>query len=495
MLYFRMLLTMLVSLYTSRIVLEALGVEDFGIYNVVGGVVSMLSFINGAMGGACSRFLSFEIGTGGTDKLKKTFSSLLTVNLLIALAIFILLETVGLWMLNNKLIIPESRMVAANWVFQLSVLASVIAIAQIPFTASVIAHEKMNIYAYLGIYDVIVKLAIAYLITVIQYDKLIMLGSFGVVNSIVVFIAYNIFCKRNFSEINYKPYYEKAFVKQVIDYTGWSFIGSFTFVMKTQGINILLNIFFGPTVNAARGIAYQVNTAVNGFTQNFTLAINPQVIKSYASKNYTEMFILVVRGSKLSFYLLFILGLPILLETEYILGIWLKEVPRHTVIFTQLVLINSIIESFTYVLGTTIQATGEIKWYQVLVGGFLLLNLPLSYLTLKLGCPPETVFVISIVLAFIALGIRVVLIKKQVPNFSARLYCKDVFAKSLVISILAPIIPILLKEYMTLQPIIELTVISTVSLFTSAICILYIGLSNSERRIVLNFAQKTLKNG
>lgn len=485
MLYIRMMLTMLISLYTSRIVLKVLGVEDYGIYNVVGGVVSMFSFIKNSLSKANSRHLAYELGKKDMNQLKKVYRSALTIQLLIALFILVILETVGLWFVNYKLNIPDERIVAANWIYQFSIIATIFSILQVPYNASIIAHEKMKIYAYLGIFDVVMKLIIVFLITISGIDKLVTYGFLMLIVSVLLFFIYDFYSRKHFEEYSIKPIYEKTLFKELLGYSGWNFIGSFGNILKMQGNNMLLNIFFGPAVNAARGIAYQVNFAVSSFTQNFTTAMNPQIIKYYSSGEIVEMMKMLFRGAKLSFFLLLFLGLPILMETEFILNLWLVDVPEYAVIFTQLVIINSIIESFTFVMATTVQATGKIKWYQIFVGGFLILNLPISYYFLRLGYPPQVTLFISISLAIIAAISRVVLIKKQIPQFKQWLFIKKVYLNAAFVTFLAFIPPFFIKQLLNTDWL-RFILISTISVISSIISIWTIGLSKDERLFIKN---------
>jgi len=490
MLYVRMMLSMLISLYTSRIVLEILGIEDFGIYNVVGGVVSMFIFLRGALGAATSRYLAFELGKKDIPQLKMVFRTSFTIHVLFAVIILLFLETVGLWFVNNKLVIPADRLYAANWIYQFSILSSIISIIQVPLTASIIARERMNIYAWLGIFDVIMKLVIVFLLDCSGFDKLITYGFLLLVVSSLVFIIYHIYCKIKFTEYVLRFVFEKDLLKEMLQYSGWSFIGSFATIMKLQGINVLLNIFFGPAVNAARGIAYQVNNAVNSFIQNFTTAINPQVIKNYANGEIDVMINLLFRGTKFSYFLLLFLGLPIILEAEFVLDLWLVDVPEYAVIFTQLIIINSLLESFTFVLGASIQATGRIKWYQIGVGGFLLLNLPVSYWILKMGYPPQATLVVSIVLAFFALILRVVLIKIQIPVLPVKKLFYHVFAVAALVTMVSLSVPLVIEYLLALTGWSKFLFVALTGLISTSAAIWFLGLTKAERGFILSIMKK-----
>src|SRR5690554_2679044 len=406
MLYFRMILTMLVSLYTSRVILNTLGVEDYGIYNVVGGVVSMFAFFNSAMSSATQRFLSYEIGKGDFVQLRKTFNATQIIHICIAVFIFILAETVGLWFVKNYLVIPPERLNAAIWVYHFSVLSFMVSIIQVPYNATIIAHERMNVYAYVSIIEVLLKLLIVFMLTWITYDKLILYGilHFGVM--FLIAAIYRIYTRKNFEESKFEVVKDKGLYKTLISYSGWNLFGNIAGVAQGQGINIILNIFFGPVVNAARGIATQVQSAVNSFVSNFQMAVKPQIIKSYAANEKDYMISLIIQSSKYSFYLLFILSLPIILEVDQILKIWLITVPEYASIFTVLVLVIILINSISGPLMTAVQAAGKIAIYQAVIGTLLFLTLPISYVFLKLGYPPEVTLYITIVIEVIALIFR-----------------------------------------------------------------------------------------
>lgn len=376
MLYIRMLLIMAVTLYTSRLVLNVLGVEDFGIYNVVGGVVMMFAFLNGAMAQSTQRFLSFEIGRNNKEQLKKVFSLSVTIHIGIAILILVLAETLGLWFLNTKMNIPADRMEAARWIYQFAIFSFMVSVVQVPYNAAIIAHERMQVYAYISIAEAALKLFVAFALTWTAFDKLKVYAVlvFGV--NVMIAFLYRLYCKWKIKECRYRFIWDKKLYTTLTGFAGWNLFGTFAWLMKSQGLNVILNIFFGPLLNAAYGIANQVNTAVNSFVQNFSMALNPQIVKSYAAGDLSYTVTLLFRGARFSYYLFLFFAVPLLIETEVILKLWLKNVPEYAVIFTRLVIINSMFESFTYTMGTAIQATGKNKLYQFIVGGTILLNLP-----------------------------------------------------------------------------------------------------------------------
>lgn len=491
MLYFRMLVTMIVSLITVRIVLDTLGVVDYGVYNVVGGMVTMFSFLSGTMASASQRFFAFEIGKNNHGQLKKIFSVTMTIYVLLAAIILILSETVGLWFLENKMTIPSERMNAARWVYQLSVLSFIVTIFSIPYNAAVIAHEKMNVYAYVSIIEVVLKLVIVYLLIISPYDKLIIYAGLIFCTTLITTIIYRVYARRVFPECRYSFYWNTSLFKEILSYSGWNLFGSLSGIMKDQGINILLNIFFGPAVNAARGIAFQVSSMLNKFVQNFMIAVRPQIIKYYAKKEMELLYKLVFQSSKFSFFLLFTLSIPVLLETNFLFSLWLKEVPSYVVLFSRLVILNAVVDSFTSPLGTSVLATGKIKKYQIVTGGTLLLNFPVSYIFLKLGFSPQSTMYIAIVFSLIGVVLRLVILDGLI-SFPVRKYFKDVILRSILSTVPACIIPWLILLNLE-EGFIRFLLVSISSIIFSIITIYSIGLSRYERHFVIQVIKKKLK--
>ncbi|MGL4853601.1 MAG: lipopolysaccharide biosynthesis protein [Phocaeicola sp.] len=414
LLYFRMGLTMLVSLYTSRIVLETLGVEDYGIYNVVGGVVAIFSFLNGAMAVGTQRFLTFELGRKDYQTLKETFSMSFQIHVGIALIVFVLAETIGLWFLNTQMDIPIQRVVAANWVYQFSVLSAIMSLTQVPYTGVILAHEKMTIYAYVGMIEVFFKLIIVYLLTLFTFDKLKLFSFLIFITSVATLSTYRYYCISRFDEAKYCLTKNSTILKSLINFAGWSLFGSVAYLGKEQGINILLNILFGATLNATWGISTQVKTAINSFVQNFSVAMNPAIIKSYAKKDLERSYSLLFNGMKYTFLLSFLLITPLIFEMEYIISLWLVNPPDYVVIFAQLTLVNLLIESFAPSIGASVQATGKIKWYQIVVGTMLFMNLPISYIAIKLTNSPISVMHVANLLAVLALVLRYIILHRLI---------------------------------------------------------------------------------
>lgn len=481
LLYVRMLFIMAVSLYTSRVVLNALGVEDFGIYNVVGGVVAMFSMLSGSLSAAITRFITYELGTGNRENLKKIFSSSVTIQIALALLIVLLSEVIGVWFLNIKMNIPEERMTAANWVFQFSILTFVVNLISIPYNASIIAHERMSAFAYISILEAIGKLAIAFLIVISPMDKLIIYAVMMCGVALVVRFAYGAYCKKHFEECTYHFIFDKDLLKRMFGFAGWNFIGTSSAVLRDQGGNIIINLFFGPVVNAARGIAFQVNGAVLGFVNNFMTALNPQITKSYATGDRNYMMTLISQGARLSFYMLLILSLPVFINVHYLLILWLKTVPVHTDFFVQLILFFALSESLSNPLVTAMFATGNIRNYQLVVGGLQLLNLPLSYLLLKFGSYPEAVFMVAIVISQLCLAARLVMLRKMI-GLSICAYLKHVYLNVFKVMLLSAILPILASIYISqIEPLLRFVLLSVIAIVSTCLIIYYVGFNKAER--------------
>lgn len=486
MLYVRMLFGMIVSLYTSRIVLNTLGVEDYGIYNVVGGFVTMFSLISNSLSASTGRFLTFELGKGDMQRLKQVFSTSLIIHAILAVAVLLLAETIGIWFLNERMTIPAVRLYAANWVFQASVLAFVMGLFFIPYSASIVSHEKMSVFAYLGIFDVILRLFIVLFIAYApwRFDRLIVYALLLVGVSLILQLVNMFYCSRHFKECKFQFAFHSSYWKEMSSFVRWNFIGCTAGLLKDQGVNLLLNLFMGPIVNAARGIALSVNTAVSGFVGNFMVALNPQITKSYAVGDYSYMMSLIERGSRFSFYILFMLTLPILFETELILTLWLNDFPPHTVNFVRLMLLLSLSDVLSNTLITLQSATGKIRNYQIAVGGALMLNFPVSYLCLKMGCVPESVFVVALFVSVLCLILRLLFLRRMV-QLSVKQYLYNVCLNVLSVSLIAALIPTLAYFQMEdgwgrfLSIIFFCVVCSSLSIY-------FIGCSFSERKFILD---------
>lgn len=492
MLYFRMFLILVISLFTSRIVLQVLGVEDFGIYNVVGGIIAMSGIFNGAMSSSVTRYLTFELGRGDINQLKKTFSVSLSIYFILCILFLVLSETIGLWFLNNKLIIPSDRLVAANYVYQYAIFSTIVTLIANPYNASIVSHERMSVYAYVSIAEVVLKLMIVYLLFIIPIDNLVTYGALIFLANIVITLVYIIYCLRNFPECRFQIQKEKDLFKQIFSYSGWNLFGSAAGLVKGQGLNILLNTFFDPVVNAARGISYQINTAIVQFSSNFYTAVRPQIIKYYAKNDLNDMFRLIFKSSKMSFYLILLFSLPVILETQFILLLWLGQIPEYTVEFVRYIIAISAVEAMANPLMTAAHATGRIALYQSLVGTIIMLNIPISYIFLRCGFPPVTVFIVSLMIAVICLFIRLFIVKWLI-NFPFWEYVKQVFGKCFLTALCAIIIPLLVYVLNFSFCNIEL-VICFLTLFSTLVTIYTIGLNSLERKYLKEYVFRKIKN-
>lgn len=486
MLYGRMLFSMVVSLYTSRVVLNTLGVEDYGIYGVVGGVVAMFSIISGSLSSAVSRFLTFELGRGDTERLKLTFSTSLLIHIMLAIVIFILMETIGVWFLNNKMTIPVERLSAANWVFQASIVSFMLGLLSVPYNASIVAHERMSAFAYIGTLDVVLRLFVVLFIACPKwkFDRLVMYALLLVGVGVLMQSIYWNYCRRNFRECRFKLSFDKQCWKEMSSFAGWNFVGCAAGMMKDQGVNVLLNIFIGPVINAARGISGNVISAVSGFAGNFMTALNPQITKSYASGDLNYCHSLVERGSRFAFFILFIIELPIFLEIDFVLTLWLKQYPDHTVNFVRLVFILALIDILSYTLINLQAATGKIRNYQLAVGGLLLMNFPLSYLCLYLNYPPESTYVVAIIISLGCLLLRLVFLRKM-AQLSMSGFIKNVCAKVLLVSLISSIFPAII-HYSLPYGWGRFFIVGCVSVLSSLFFIYYLGCNKEERRFVIS---------
>lgn len=478
---------MAVSLYTSRVVLTTLGVSDFGVYSIVGGIVSSFGFINASMANATQRFLSFAIGENDFAKLKNTFSASLTLHLFMAVFFLILAETLGLWFLNTKLVIQEDRLFAANVVFHFSVLTFVVGIIQVPYNALLIAKEKMDVFAYMSIFEVFLKLVIVFLLPIIVYDHLIVYAGLYLLVSVIIRIAYKLYCNRNFEESRYVFYYDKPLFKKLLSFSGWTMFGSMSVIAKNQGINILLNLFFGTVLNAAYGITMQVLGAVSIFLINLQVAFRPQIIMNYANGNIPNFHNIVYKSSKFSYFLMLVIICPLLLNLEFVLKLWLTIVPDYVVLFVTLSLISLLIDSVSEPLIIANQATGNVKWFQIIEGTLIILNVPISYVLLKFNANPLTVFYVSMVLNCIALFARIALVRKVIDVkqfFVVTLF--RVFVVSALVFAVVYFVRINMGKSSTIFAFITQ---SSIVFFSSIVFIFLLGIEFSERTMLTNFVK------
>lgn len=485
LLYFRMALMMCINLYTSRIILETLGVEDFGIYNVVGSVVIMLGFIKGSMTVSTRRFLNFELGTGNKQKLHEVFVTSLNTYLMLSLLIVVLGETIGLWFVHNKMIIPPERMDAALWCYHICIFTAIIEALSCPYIAAIEAHEKMKSFAYIAILDAILKLLLVFLLLLFDYDRLILYALLYAGERILIRVVYHFYCIRNFEECKYQWIYNKGLFKEMAIFAGWNVWGNLSYVCYTQGLNLLLNVFFGPVVNAARGVAAQVEGTVGNLADNFRTAFTPQITKTYASGQLKEMHQLVYRGSRLIFCLLLVLCLPISVEAPVILNIWLKEVPDGSVLFVRLLLAVVLIQKLISPLATSVSSTGRIKKYEMLVNGLMFAILPTSYFILLLGGPAWSVFAVYFVFVFFAylLAIHIAL---PMIDMSIKEYLKMVVKPCLMVLLLSSILPLFMKILGSHGLLYSLLTIFVTIIGVIVACY-YAGTTNDEKQLLKTY--------
>jgi len=486
-LYVRMLFSMLVSLYTSRVILEVLGVQDYGMYNVVGGVVTLFGFITGSLSATSSRYITVALGHKNPKELCSIFGTILTVQYLLAMFIFLFCETAGLWLVSYKLVIPDHRIVAVQWIYQCSIITTIVSILNVPYNALIIAYEKMKVYAYVSMFSVIVKLGGILLLKVIKGDTLICLGVIMLIIEIMSATMGILYCRRRFVEIRMLPEWNMKLLKKVFSYSGWTSFGYLAIVGLTQGVNILLNLFYGPAVNAARGISVQVQNAVRQMCANFQIAINPQITKSYASGDFGYMHQLVIISSKYSFFIMTLLIVPIEMNVPYILKLWLGNYPEHTVMFIKLTLVMLLIKAMSNPLLTALHATGDIRKFQIIEGLSMLLTVPVCYIILKSGCKyPEIVFIISLIMEIATQCIRIYMILPRI-QFNMKEYIRSVLLP--IMWIIAPLSLIYLI-YIPNENFMGFAT-SVLCIVIVAVLLIYnIGLSKEER----SFACKWIKS-
>lgn len=478
-LYFRTFITMCIALLTSRIVFRALGVDDYGLYNVVGGVVAMFSVITGSLSAAISRFVTFELGRDDKERLKKVFCTSINIQIILIIIILLLVETIGLWFLNYKMNIEANRLIAANWVFQFSIMTFIFNLLSVPYNALIIAHERMSIFAYVGIIESVLRLIVAVLISMSSIDKLVFYSLLLMISGFIIIIIYACYCRRHFQECRYKLIFDKSLFNEMLGFSGWNFIGASSDVFRDHGGNIIINLFFGTSINAARAIAVQVSNAITNFVNNFLTAVRPQITKSYASGNYDYMLQLIYHSSKFSSFILLFFSLPVYVTAPYILQLWLGEIPNHTVNFVRIILIFVMNETISSPMITAMLATGKIRNYQLIVGGSQLLNLPVSYICLLLGCPAESVFLVAIVISCIGMFLRVYMLKGMI-NLSFKKFYIQVYFRIILVVVAAALVPIIVSYYINLN-FYYFVLLCILSLICSLLSIYFLGCTDSER--------------
>lgn len=494
-LFFRTLLIMGISLYTSRVVLSVLGVEDYGIYNVVGGIVSLLAFLNSAMVQASQRYLSFAQGTDDLIHQRNVFTNSILIHVTIALIVVLVLETIGLWYVNTKLVLPQNRLYAANVIYQFSILIFLCRILVVPYNASVIAHEKMNVYAFISIADYLLQLVLIYFFQVVEFDKLILYGAMMLLVACLNYIYYIVYTKRKYLECTFKWNKDWALYKEMFGFASWAFLGGAGYIASNQGVNIVINLFCGPAVNAARGVAYQANAAVQTLISSFQQSMNPQIIKRFASGNQESMMLLVKAGSKYSFLLLLICFIPFIVRPEYILELWLGSTPEYAAVFLVLSIIVALITSMGGPLNTAIQATGNIKVFQIVVSVIMFADVPLSYYLLTKNVEPYLVTFVTILTSIICLFVKLLILRTQLKydflGFVISVVIRNAIVATLVIALF-----IYLSELIPMT-FIGLVLICFLSVVLNGFIIYFIGLDISERvmfyKIIKTIIVKFLK--
>jgi O-antigen/teichoic acid export membrane protein len=490
LLYFRLIIVMLISLYTVRVVLDTLGTEDYGIYNVAAGIVTMFGFLSGTMSLATQRFLSLEMGKDDSKRLKLTFSAGIIIYLIIAIIVVIISETAGLWFLNNKMAIPQDRMNATRWIYQFAIASFIFTLLTTPYIAAVLAHEDMHIYAVLSIIKSLLDLGIVIILQFISWDKLKLYGMLLSIIPFIQFFIYKTICQYRYDECKGKPVFSGNILKEMIVYNGWMLFGPFSGVFKNQITNILLNQFFNPGIVAVRSIAAQVNNAVSSFFMGFNMALRPSMIKSYAAMENDKLLSQIFLGTKGNFFLMYVFMLPLMLEMPMVLSLWLKNVPEHTILFTQLMLLETLLDALAYPMNTAIIAGNKIKLYELLGEGILLLNFPLVLTALLWGAPVYSVMIIAVIIRFIAFILRFFIIKQSIV-FPVTIFLKTVLLPIFIVAATAAVLPILV-HFCVRQGFFRLLLSTGLSVASVCGSMYFFGINKSERGILNEIVQKKL---
>lgn len=483
MLYIRTLFVMVISLYTSRVVLQVLGVEDYGVYQVVGGLVAMFSVISSSLSSAISRFITFEIGRGDMERLKRIFSTSIIIQLCLCVIVALAVEIGGLWFMHTEMQIPAGRLDAAEWVLHCSVLTFCINLLSIPYNACIIAHEHMKAFAYVSVVEAVLKLGILFLIIYSPIDGLVTYAILLTLVAALIRLAYTVYCHKHFEETKTKLIFDKSIFKEMSGFSGWSFFNNTSFILNNQGVSMLMNVFFGVTVNAARGIAIQVESAVLQFVNNFTTALNPQITKSYANGDLDNMYKLVCRGAKFSFFSMLILSLPIILEANQILSLWLTKVPEHTVIFVQLSMIMGMCDCIGTTGYTACMATGKLKRYSLTLTPLIVLEFPLSWLLFYYGASVESSYYLYILIKLLVLFVRMYLMQSMI-GLNCLMYIKGVFLPITLTTLFSIILPMLIITFMD-ENILRFFILLVVSTISVIVSVLFLGMTRIERNIII----------
>ncbi|MCM1309668.1 MAG: lipopolysaccharide biosynthesis protein [Bacteroides sp.] len=484
MLYFRMGVTMIVSLYTSRLNLKYLGIDNFGIWSVVGNVIVMVSFINGPLASATQRFINVAIGKRNNNSIKKIFNESLIINAIIGIGLLIILESLGVWFLNSQLTIPIDKIDAANVVYQIVLISFLLGIIRTPFDAIIIAYERFNFYALMGILEVVMKLAIVWLLPYAPYgETLIFFAILNLSTVIISTVVYVWYCRKHYTIARFQWIWEKPLLKELLSFSGWSTFGSFATVMSSQGLSVLFNIFFGLAVNAAIGITNQVVNAINMFISNFQTAFRPQIVKTYAANERQSTFKLMCLSSKVSCYLIFLLGFPIALNIDYILSIWLTEIPPFTGVFCQLAIFAAIFEAIGAPLWMIVQADGHIKSYQIVISSTYLLIVCVSYMLFKFGFEPYWAFIVKCLMAVSALLIRIFYVK-YLSNYSIRAMINYMYLPEFIVLGLSPILAFLVWKMIDTSSLLQFIASTIVFIITYIPIVWYLGITRRQRSLI-----------
>jgi O-antigen/teichoic acid export membrane protein len=492
LLYARTLFVMIISLYTSRVILQVLGVEDYGVYQVVGGMVAMFAVISQSLSSAISRYITYEIGSGNKERLAAVFSTSKVVQLVMAGIVLVLGEIIGLWFMHTHMQIPDGRMDAANWVLQFSLISFCVNLLNIPYSACIIAHEHMKAFAYISIFDSLSKLVICYLLLAAPIDKLVYYSLLLMVLSFGNRTIYALYCRKQFEEYHSPFHFYKNIFKEMFGFAGWSFYTNTNYLLNTQGVNMLINVFFGVTFNAARGLANQVESAVVQFVNSFTTAINPQITKSYAAGDKEAMCQLICRGAKFSFFLMYMMALPLMFEAEMVLNIWLTVIPEKTVIFVQLSLILGMFDCFGSSAVTACMATGKIRLYSFVIGTLGLLEFPIVWIAFAAGAEIEMAYYLYIVIKAIVIIARMFLMERMV-GMPVSEYIRKAIMPSLIVAVLAATPSLLIVLFMP-QTFIRLLVSVVIGVISVGLSALYVGMSAGERMVVVSKAKEFVSN-
>lgn len=487
----RMVIVLAISLYTTRAILKVLGVEDYGVFNVVCGFVSMFAFLNTSMSNAIQRFFNYELGKCGVEGANKVYCTSLHIQFILAIIIVIFAEGLGLWYLHYKMVIPEGRELAAEWIFHFSILSFLFVIMQAPYTAAVLAHEKMDFYAFVSVLDVFLKLGIVLILPLFSIDKLILYGFLFSLISVMNCCIYYLYCRKYFPEIQYKRFYDKSLFKSMLSFSGWNLFGSFSGVMKEQGVNLVINFFFGPVINAARGVAAQVNGGLQSFVTNITIPVRPQVVQSYAQGNINRTMHLTFSISKLSCCFLMMMAIPISLEVDYVLSLWLdNNVPEHAGMFTIIILITSLVNNLNSAISGVVHATGIMKNYQLWGSLISISSVPISYLLVKFYPVPELAFLAVLICS--SLGHLVCLfVVRHLVGLSILEYLKEVVWPIIIVFVISSSISFSV-HFLLNGGILRLFLVALVSFISVSISLFFLGFNSNERDLFMNMLKTVI---